>query len=162
MCSKSAGSDLSEFVDLEPFDVAVLHPGRTLLEKLVLIHALAQQLADEPGSSIDRRSGRHFYDVYQLLGDQRVLNLLSDRAQTEEVMSSIAEINSEFFGNGDDIEVRPLKGFGFCPAFDSSSDVSIQLRATYEATMPALYFGSDPLPDWVAICRRVAERRDLL
>ena len=159
---EAAGTDLSEFIDLEPFEVAVLHPGRTLLEKLVLIHALAQQLAAEPGTSIDRRSGRHFYDVYQLLGDRRVLNLLSDRAQTEEVMSSIAEINREFFGNGDDIEVRPPGGFGSCPAFDSSSDVSIQLRATYEATMPALYFGSDPLPDWVAICRRVAERRDLL
>jgi hypothetical protein len=53
-------------------------------------------------------------------------------------------------------------GFGSCPAFDSSSDISIQLQATYEATMPALYFGADSLPDWVAICRRVAERRDLL
>ena len=90
-----------------------------------------------------------------------MLDLLSDRAQSQEVMSSIKEINREFFGNGDDIEVRPPEGFGSCPAFDSSSDVSIQLRATYEATMPALYFGSDPLPDWVAICRRVAERRDL-
>jgi hypothetical protein len=159
---EAAGTDLSEFMDLEPFEVAVLHPGRTLLEKLVLIHALAQQLAAEPGTSIDRRSGRHFYDVYQLLGDRRVLDLLSDRAQSQEVMSSIKEINREFFGNGDHIEVRPPRGFGSCPAFDSSSDVSIQLRATYEATMPALYFGSDPLPDWVAICRRVAERRDLL
>ena len=85
---EAAGTDLSEFMDLEPFEVAVLHPGRTLLEKLVLIHALAQQLAAEPGTSIDRRSGRHFYDVYQLLGDRRVLDLLSDRAQSQEVMSS--------------------------------------------------------------------------
>ena len=84
---EAAGTDLSEFGDLEPFEVAVLHPGRTLLEKLVLIHALAQQLAAAPGTSIDRRSGRHFYDVYQLLGDRRVLSLLSDRTQTEEVMS---------------------------------------------------------------------------
>jgi len=159
---ESAGTDLSEFVDLESFEVAVLHPGRTLLEKLVLIHALAQQLTVEPGTSIDRRSGRHFYDVYQLLGDQRVLNLLSDRVQTEKVMGSIAEINREFFGTGDEIEARPPEGFGLCPAFDSSSDVSIQLRATYEGTMSALYFGSEPLPGWEAICQRVAERRDVL
>ncbi len=159
---ESAGTDLNKFADLEPFEVTALHPGRTLLEKLVLIHALAQRLSVEPATTIDRRSGRHFYDVYQLLGDQRVLDLLSDRAQTEEVLSSIAEINREYFGNGDDIEVRPPEGFGYCPAFNSSSHVSVQLRATYEATMPALYFGSDTLPDWVAICRRVAEQRDLL
>src|SRR5208283_3674731 len=107
----AAGTDLSEFVDLEPFEVAVLHPGRTLLEKLVLIHDLAQQLAAAPDTLIDRRSGRHFYDVYQLLGDHRVLDLLSDRSQTEEVLSSIEEINRAFYGNADDIEVRPAEGF---------------------------------------------------
>jgi hypothetical protein len=66
------------------------------------------------------------------------------------------------FHRGAYVEVRPVGGFGSCPTFDSSSDVSIRLQATYEATMPALYFGADPLPDWVAICRRVAEQRDLL
>ena len=45
---------------------------------------------------------------------------------------------------------------------DSSSDISIELEATYEATMRAPYFGADPLPGWGAFCRRVAERRDLL
>ena len=113
------------------------------------------------GGSIDRRSGRHFYDVYQLFGDRQVLDLLSDRDQTEQVMRSVEEINRAFFG-GDGIEVRPAGGFGTCPAFDSTSDISTQLRAAYESTMPELYFGPDPLPDWVAICRRVAERRDLL
>lgn len=39
---EAAGTDLSEFTDLEPFEVVVLHPGRTLLEKLVHIHAMAQ------------------------------------------------------------------------------------------------------------------------
>jgi hypothetical protein len=100
--------------------------------------------------------------VYQLLGGRRVFDLLSDRSQTEEVLNSIEEINRAFFGNGDDIEARPAERFGFCPAFDSSTDISIQLQASYEATRPALYFGADPLPDWGAICRRVAERRDLL
>jgi hypothetical protein len=45
-----------------PFEFAVLHPGRTLLEKL-LVHALAQQLAPSTDASIERRNGRHFYDV---------------------------------------------------------------------------------------------------
>ena len=49
-----------------------------------------------PGISDDRRSGRHFYDVCQLLSRPRVLDLLSDRAQTKEVMSNIGDINRAF------------------------------------------------------------------
>ena len=124
---EAAGTDLGEFDDLKPFEVAVLHPGRTLLEKLVLIHALAQQLAAGTGGPIDRRSGRHFYDVYQLLGDRQVLDLLADRDQTDQVMRSVEEINRAFFG-GDGIEIRPAGGFATCPAFDSTSNISSQLR----------------------------------
>jgi len=158
---EAAGTDLGEFDDLEPFEVVVLHPGRTLLEKLVLVHALAQQLAATTGGSTDRRSGRHFYDIYQLLGDRRVLDLLADRGETEQVMRSIEEINRSFFGGGG-FEVRPSDGFGACPAFDLSTAISTQLRAAYELTMPELYFGEHPLPTWEEICARVAERRALL
>lgn len=158
---EAAGTDLSEFDDLKPFEVAVLHPGRTLLEKLVLIHALAQQLAAGTGESIDSRSGRHFYDVYQLLGDQQVLDLLADRDQTEQVMRSVEEINRAFF-EGDGIEVRPTGGFGTCPAFDSTNEISTQLRAAYESTMPELYFGAGPLPTWEEVCGRVTKHHALL
>jgi hypothetical protein len=158
---EAAGTDLGEFEDLRPFEIAVLHPGRTLLEKLVLIHALAQQLAAGTGGSIDRRGGRHFYDVYQLLGARQVLDLLADRDQTEQVMRSVEEINRAFFA-GDGIEVRPPGGFSTCPAFDATSDISAQLRATYESTMPELYFGAGPLPTWEEICGRVIEHQALL
>ena len=158
---EAGGTDLDEFDDLKPFEVAVLHPGRTLLEKLVLIHALAQQLAADIDASIDRRSGRHFYDVHQLLGDQQVLDLLADQDQTETVMRSVEEINRAFFG-GDGIEVRPAGGFATCPAFDSTSAISTRLRAAYEATMPELYFGNGPLPTWEQICGRVAAQHELL
>ena len=156
-----AGTDLAEFADLAPFDVAVLHPGRTLLEKLVLIHALAQKLAADPATPIPARNGRHFYDVYQLLGDDRVRDLLHDRDQVREVMASVEEISRQYFGGGSE-EVRPSEGFGACPAFDPESEVSALLRAGYETTMPELYFGSSPLPTWEAICTRVAEAQALL
>jgi hypothetical protein len=158
---EAAGTDLGEFDDLEPFDVAVLHPGRTLLEKLVLVNSLTQQLAADSTGSIDRRSGRHFYDIYQLLGDRRVLDLLADRAQTEHVLRNVEDINRSFFGV-DSLEVRPAGGFANCPAFDPRSGVSTRLRAAYEATMPELHFGSVPLPTWEQICDRVNEQRTLL
>jgi hypothetical protein len=57
---ETAGTSLSEFADLEPFEVNVLHPGRTLLEKLILIHALTQQPETSAARRAEARSGRHF------------------------------------------------------------------------------------------------------
>ena len=135
--------------------------GCTILENLVLVDALAQQLTAGKGGFIDRHSCRHSYDVYQLLGDLQVLDLLADRDQTEQVMGSIAEINQAFFA-ADGVEIRPHGGFATCPAFDPASDISTQLRDAYETTMPELYFGADPRPTWEDICVRVSEQRALL
>lgn len=127
--------------------MAVLHPGRTLLEKLYLIHALARQLGENLLEADKlRRNGRHFYDVYQLLGDARVLDLLADRAQTQEIMASIEEVSQENFKTTG--AQRPEGGFAASPAFDRDSDISHQLLRAYEAIMPALYFGHEPLPTW--------------
>ena len=89
--------------------------GCTILENLVLVDALAQQLTAGKGGFIDRHSGRHSYDVYQLLGDLQVLDLLADRDQSEQVMRSVEEVSWAFVG-GDGIEVRPEGGFGTRPA----------------------------------------------
>lgn len=159
---ETAGTDLSDFSDLGPFEVLVLHPGRTLLEKLVHIHRLAQALAADPSRQPDPRSGRHFYDVFRLLGDGRVLDLLADREQVEQVINSVEEIDTTHFGGNDDKELRPAGGFAASPAFDLNTDVSQRLRAAYETTMPELYFGADSLPTWGEICSRVAELRELV
>ncbi len=156
-----AGTDLSEFEDLAPFEVSVLHPGRTLLEKLVLIHGLAQQLIADPSTPVPPRNGRHFYDIHQLLGDSQVGELLEDRDQVHEVMASVEEITRKHFRGGAG-EVRPEAGFAASPAFDPDSEVSTLFRAGYEATMPELHFGATPLPSWEQICARVADMATLL
>lgn len=140
----------------------MLHPGRTLLEKLVLIHELARRLTVDASRQPDRRSGRHFYDVFQLLGDNRVRAVLAEREEVESVLGNIAAITRAYFGGGDDIELRPAGGFASSPAFDPGTEVSARLRAAYEATMPELYFGVGPLPTWDEICSCVAGRRELL
>jgi hypothetical protein len=158
---EAAGSNLGQYDDLRPFEVAVLHPGRTLLEKLYGIHALARQLvANTLDAGKLRRNGRHFYDIYQLCGHVRVLELLADRTQVEQIMASIEETSQEEFNATG--EQRPEGGFAASLAFDRSSDVSRQMKRAYEAVMPALYFGTEPLPTWDEICGRVQEQRQLL
>jgi tetraacyldisaccharide 4'-kinase len=45
-------------------------------------------IADD-GLQPEPRSGRHFYDIHELLGNERVLGLLEDRDQTLAVIDSI-------------------------------------------------------------------------
>lgn len=159
---RGAGTDLDEFEDLAPFEVHVLHPARTLLEKLVHVHDLALRLSADDTLRPPARSGRHFYDVHQLLGDDRVLDLLDDREQVIEVIASIDEITQQFFGGTEGESTRPPGGFASSPAFDTTTSASARLRESYESTMPELYFGSEPLPTWDAICERVTEHSALL
>jgi predicted nucleotidyltransferase component of viral defense system len=158
---EAAGTTLSHYDDLKPLKVAVLHPGRTLLEKLYGIHGMARQVAANALSAEKlRRNGRPFYDVYQLLGHVRVLELLADRAQAEQIMASIEATSQEAFNATG--ELRPEGGFAASMAFDGNSDVSRQMQGAYEVIMPALYFGAEPLPTWHAICTRVHEQHHLL
>ena len=62
-------------------------------------------LANALDSDKLRRNGRHFYDVYKLLGQARVLELLADRAETEQIMVSIEETSQQEFSAAG--ELRP-------------------------------------------------------
>ena len=98
------GKSLSEFADFEPFEVDVLHPGRRLPEKLVHIHALAQQFGTDAPRPADARSGRHFNDVFQPLGDDHVLDLLADPNPgfSWGLAAGVACLNREVLLNWDD------------------------------------------------------------
>ncbi|GMQ85069.1 MAG: nucleotidyl transferase AbiEii/AbiGii toxin family protein [Acidimicrobiia bacterium] len=148
--------DLSKFQDLQQFSVNVLHPGRTLLEKLYVVHAEARRLSRDSTASVTPRTGRHFYDISQLLADGEVAVFLSDSDQTAAAFDEIEEISREYFATEEGQELRPEGGFRSSPAFDPSLDVSIRLQAVYESDMEELYFGSTPLPTWGEICEQVA------
>ena len=156
-----SGSDLDEFADLSHFTVAVLHPGRTLIEKLALVHGLAQRLADDPRSELDDRTGRHFYDIHQLLGNDLVVELLADRGEFDSILANAEEITRANFGD-DESELRPVDGFAASQAFALDGAVSTRLRTAFETSMPFMYFGTSELPTWEQICRRVQEKRELL
>jgi hypothetical protein len=147
------GQNLGSYDDLRPFLVPVLHPGRTLLEKLCVIHS---NLGSNPNMASCHKHARHYYDVYQLLGDERVLRLLRNKPVGQEIMLSMTEVTDQYFGGG---EVRPEGGWSASPAFEAGSQM---LSSAYDATMTDLYFGADEHPTFAAVCSRTAELHDLL
>ncbi len=156
LIGSAIGDDSAAYDDLEPFDVEVLHPGRTLMEKLGLLHS---RIGVEPDAAEALRHVRHYYDVYKLLGDDRVLTVLQDRAAFQQILESMRQVNDQWYGGK---ELRQAAGWAISSAFDTSGAGYKQLQRAYTSTMSELYLGNGDPPSLDVICARVAELADLL
>jgi len=67
---EEAGQGSSAYADLKPFRLTVLHPSRTLVEKLLLLHGLATRVL-AGATTVRSRDVRHYFDVFHLLDDER-------------------------------------------------------------------------------------------
>lgn len=166
---KDSGQDISDYEDLQPVDVPVLQAGRTLLEKLAVLHT---RLSSDATADNCAKYGRHYLDIYQLLADARVLSMLDNRDEVELVIASVQRITNEFFrprqdtitkedssAELPDVEIRPEGGWASSPAFDASNS---RLATGYVVSMRRLYLGNDDPPQFAEICARVRAVAHLL
>ena len=152
--------DENAYEDLRPFDVPVLHPGRTLLEKLGLLHVAATRRLEASLDFRAARIGRHFYDVHQILGHEPARELLSDRDEVARILAESASISQEHFGA---YEPPPRGGYAQSPAFGARrGEVDAELRVAYEDAEAGLRLGGEAWPTWHEVQARVAEYAHLL
>jgi len=154
----AAGFDVSTWSDLAGFEVAVLHPGRTLIEKLLRINNFACDPAAQKGVHGWPRIGRRFYGVWARLGTQEVLHFLGDRPLVSDVLTSCYEMSQAFTP---ELPV-PQGGFGASPAFDASGPLASRFRSEHEAAMEGPYYGTDVPPSFDHVLTRVQEHQTLL
>ena len=155
-----AGSfEVVAWCDLAPFDARILHPGRTLIEKLLRVNSFAASDAAREDVHGWQRIGRQFYDIFALLGDDMALGLLEDKPQVRRVLDSCATV-SEAFGGGD--APIPTGGFAHSPVFDDQGQFATRLREEHERAMRDLYYGLEPGPTFDAVLVRVHECVELL
>lgn len=153
------GADLTTLEDLSPFEVPVLHPGRTLVEKLLLVHTAATRSTGAVDELAQFRAGRHFYDIYCLLGHGESLELLEDREEFKRVLDDAVRVSTEHFGG---VEPRPRDGFAASEAFRSDTALRDAISKDYCETMEVFYFGDKPYPAFGVVCERVEQHQDLL
>jgi Nucleotidyl transferase AbiEii toxin, Type IV TA system len=151
--------DPGAFDDLARFEVPVLHPGRTLVEKLLLAHTAATRCSAQRELLDELRVGRHYYDIHCLLGHEESRLLLADRATFRQVLADAVRISTEHF---DGVEQRPEEGFAASLAFCAAGELRDRLERHYEETMEVFYFGQQPHPPFASVCGRVAESAELL
>jgi len=126
-----SSSDWEEFV---AFDVIVLAPERTLLEKLAAVHDAASRFDTERLL----RSGRHFYDIYRLLQDSRVVEALG--VLGERGIARLAEdIDSHSLAGEFSVTPRPPGGYADSPAFDEAHECFSSIEAGVDASHALVY-----------------------
>lgn len=148
----------AEFDDLRPFEVRALHPARTLVEKLALLHDVASNF--ETGSTLaDRRCGRHYYDIYKLLDSPDARAALADRDRFARMITEMDHISRAHYGSSTE---RPEGGYGDSPAFQPArgSELRDWLQARYDDVEPLVAEG--PFPPLGTVLQRVAQHAGLL
>ncbi|NHE67810.1 nucleotidyl transferase AbiEii/AbiGii toxin family protein [Rhodococcus sp. D-46] len=151
---------VDQYVDLVSFSVRMLHPGRTLIEKLLRMNNFSVRVADDIDTTDGfTRIGRQFYDVWALLGNAEVRELLADVQQTTEIVESCIEVSQDFPNNSD--QRPPVGGFAESVIFSGDWIHTSVLRREHEKAMEDLFYGEDP-PSFDDVIERVREHRGLL
>jgi len=148
-----------DYEDLAPFDLRMLDPRRTLIEKCAALHHLASTWTEKDPPT-DARFGRHYYDIYQLLGHRRTVAGLTDREEFRLIVEDVGRISANNFGA---ITPRPEDGFGASKAFkpEPGSPLRAWLERGYRDSQVLISRMSRP-PTFGRILTRIEENAALL
>ena len=133
------GEPASVWEEFAPFDVRVLAPERTLLEKLAAVHAAAS--ASDTNAIL--KAGRHFYDIERLLDAPLVTDAL-DALGPEGVCALAADIDRHSQSAGFAWSPRPEGGYADSPAFIADAAAFPLITRGYETAL-SLVHGRRPL-----------------
>lgn len=136
------------FEEFEHYEVEVLDPVRTAVEKLMLLHAAAIGEAE-------RRLAvaRHYYDVWCLLQDDRIAGELAD---SRAVATMARDVETFTRAAGLPSRGRPADGFAASEAFDPSAPVNEPTHGAYDTVvLGSLLWEGSPRPSFEECCDAV-------
>ena len=146
-----------EWEDLSAFEVTILHPGRTLIEKLLRVNNYVVDPTRRDSTHGLARIGRQFYDIWALLGQSSVTELLADAETVRDILASAFEVSGHFAPD----HPVPDRGFAASAAFDPAGEFSAGLRREHDVAMNSLFYGSSP-PTFDDVIERVHSCAELL
>lgn len=150
---EALGASEGDFDEFGPVEIDVLRPERTLVEKLAIVHHLSGLPADDVATT---EKGRHFYDIYQLLGAATVLDAIGHAGFVPNAAADASAVSAKY---GWPSSPRPSKGYGASPAFDPDHLNHDLLAAAYGRAVPLIY-GS--VPSFDEVVERVRLNAELL
>ena len=143
----------ADYDDLDPFPVDLLHPVRTLFEKLEAVAAASERLGSTKGGSLRTRDGKHLYDVYRLLQEPTVLDFLKDNQQRRELIDDVQTTSERWFGV---TSGRPSAGYAACAAF-GGGDVGAEFARVHNNVLGTYVWRNAEHPSWKEVVQRVQQ-----
>jgi hypothetical protein len=155
------GQDISAFADLAPVSTPLLDPGRTLVEKLSLLHSRVAAAQSEGQLTDARLWIRHYYDVHCLLLHDRAPTFCRNRKEFLSVVAHSEEVSRVEFPERP-TSPRPADGFAMSPAFAEDVPFAEALGRKYAEMLKKTYWGPKPGPDWTEVRATVRAHAELL
>ena len=149
--AESAGLPV-DFAEAEPVGLLVLEPVRTLVEKLVLLHAAASR-GDEHRQVI---TARHYYDIDQLLQNGAVLEHLAQ----DPIDIMAREVTQHSQAAGLSATARPPDGFAASPAWDTVT--ATVASDAYRSVTQTLLWPNAPVSTFEQCCQRIHTHASIL
>lgn len=145
--------DATDYDDLRPVSVPVLHPVRTLVEKLIITHAIGRRI-QSGNPAVRSREARHFYDLWFLLDEERcpALGWLRQHGAGEQLVADCERITARFY---DRKVERPAEGYHQSPAF-TNAEVGARVEKSYSKMVKTLGFPGHEQPSFDDVRDRVA------
>jgi Nucleotidyl transferase AbiEii toxin, Type IV TA system len=147
---------VQEFEEFEPVVVEILASERTLVEKLALLHDLASRFPEQSAIDALGRAGRHYYDVYRLLGDVTTCQACGVAKTVEKLAADVDRKSAEFDWP---FTPRPTGGYAESPAFNKQHGSYAHARKGFENAAQLIY---GEVPSFDECVLRVRERAELL
>jgi hypothetical protein len=132
---KSEGFEPSAYSDLEAFAIDVLHPARTLWEKVVLLHR--DVTTGEWKNQDPSRFARHYGDVGALLALTDVRELLDDAGVRSHIDQDVREVSARWFGG--EPPPAPEGGYARSEAFVLSDEFGEYLEKQFADAVATLW-----------------------
>lgn len=137
MMEKTGQLAIAETYNLQPFQVKVLDPQRTLCEKIM--NLVRFSYSEQPLDDL-RQKIRHAYDLHQLL-QNKILYEFFQSDDSVKMLHKVANDDVASFKNNNDWLVHhPVNAYIFAQ-LDSVWD---ELRSTYNDSFRKLVFGAFP------------------
>lgn len=141
--------------DEQPFSMQLLHFRRTFVEKMFAIHGKIERLQRD-GTPLGSYA-RHYYDLYQLAGQDEVLALLRS-AEFAEIQNDYDVISRRHFPR--DYSSPPGMDFSTSQALFPASALSDRIGEEYSRQCRQLCYGA--YPAWPEVLGRFQQLRELL
>lgn len=145
--------------DLAPFEVTILHPGRTLIDKLLRVNTFASRPADQDKIHGWAASVGSSTTSGPCSGTTTWRSLVADKQTVGDIMSSIIEVSARYTA----ADLIPEGGFANSAEFDPNSALATGLRREHDSAMTNLYYGDAALaPSFDDVIGRVRDSAALL